>query len=107
MAKNNAKRDTTAENCATTKLVAVDQAKANAVLETLGTGEKVGKLPAFIGMKALKALGHPESPIRAIRAKCLDCSGGHQSEVRKCVAYRCALWPMRMGVNPFHGRGSA
>jgi hypothetical protein len=68
-------------------------------------GEKVGKLPGFIPLHDLRALGHPESPIKAIRAKCLDCSSGDRSEVRKCVASGCALWPFRMGVNPFWGKG--
>jgi hypothetical protein len=71
--------------------------------ETLVGGERVGKLPSSCSKKLLSRLGHPASPIRAIRAKCLDCSGGAMSEVRKCVAVRCALWPMRMGTNPFHG----
>jgi hypothetical protein len=73
-------------------------------LETLPNGEKVGKLPGSCGTDDLRALGHPESPIRAIRANCLSCSGGSPSEVRKCTAVGCALWPMRMGVNPFYGK---
>jgi hypothetical protein len=73
-------------------------------LEILSTGEKVGKLPGSCDTDDLRALRHPESPIRAIRANCLSCSGGSPSEVRKCTAVGCALWPMRMGVNPFHGQ---
>jgi hypothetical protein len=69
-------------------------------------GENVGKLPGFIELRDLRDLGHPESPVRAIRAKCVDCSGGNEAEARKCVAVRCSLWPFRMGVNPFHGRAS-
>jgi hypothetical protein len=67
-------------------------------------GQKVGKLPGSVGLEQLGALGHPESPIRAIRSKCLDCSGGVASEVRKCVDVTCSLWPLRMGTNPFHGK---
>jgi hypothetical protein len=67
-------------------------------------GEKVGRLPGEISLADLRALGHPESPIKAIRAKCLDCSGGSEGEARKCVAFNCALWPLRMGVNPFYGK---
>jgi hypothetical protein len=67
-------------------------------------GQKVGKLPRSLGLGQLRALGQPESPIRAIRSKCLDCSAGVVSEVRKCVAVTCALWPFRMGSNPFHGK---
>ena len=70
-------------------------------------GKKVGKLPASVSLGNLKALEHPESPIRAIRAKCLDCCGAAASEVRKCVAFNCPLWPFRMGRNPFHGNTTA
>jgi hypothetical protein len=37
------------------------------------------------------------SPMKAIRAFCLDCAGGIPAEVRKCAAVRCPLWPLRMG----------
>jgi hypothetical protein len=67
-------------------------------------GKKVGKLPGSIELDRLRALGHPESPIKAIRSKCMDCCGGAASEVRKCVAVACSLWPYRMGRNPFHGK---
>ena len=63
----------------------------------------IGKIPSRISKAELQELGHPESPVRAIRAKCLDCSGGSEAEVRKCVAFGCPLWPLRMGRNPFHG----
>ena len=67
-------------------------------------GEKIGKLPRSVSKSDLEALGHPKSPIKAIRAKCLDCVGDQPSEVRKCTACGCPLWPFRMGRNPFHGR---
>lgn len=66
--------------------------------------EMIGKNPREISKAVLATLGHPKSLPKAIRAKCIDCSGGQQSEVRKCVATNCALWPFRMGRNPFHGR---
>jgi len=40
------------------------------------------------------------TPIKAIRAKCLDCSAGQPSEVRKCVIPECPIYPYRMGKNP-------
>jgi hypothetical protein len=47
-------------------------------------------------------LGHQPMPVlKAIRAKCLDCSGGMQSEVRDCLVRNCALYPFRMGSNPW------
>ncbi|MFA7430616.1 MAG: hypothetical protein WCZ23_10710 [Rhodospirillaceae bacterium] len=40
------------------------------------------------------------TPIRAIRAKCLDCSAGQPLEVRLCPRTACELYPFRMGKNP-------
>lgn len=44
----------------------------------------------------------PDAPVglQAIRAKCVDCAGGSFSEVLKCVAVTCPLWPLRMGTKP-------
>ena len=70
-------------------------------------GYVIGKLPSKIELKTLRALGHAQSPIKAIRAKCIDCCGGSPSEVRKCTAVNCPLWAMRMGKNPFYGHGGA
>ena len=40
----------------------------------------------------------PKSKLwRAIRAKCLDCCGNQQTEVRLCPAENCPLHPYRMG----------
>lgn len=36
-------------------------------------------------------------PRKAIRLACLNCAGGQEAEVRKCVAVTCPLWGMRMG----------
>ncbi len=40
------------------------------------------------------------TPVKAIRAKCLDCSGWQPSEVRQCTIKDCSLWPYRMGRRP-------
>ena len=40
------------------------------------------------------------TPIKAIRAKCLDCCCGVSSEVRRCPIEGCSLWPYRMGKRP-------
>ena len=49
-----------------------------------------------------KQAGHePKSPMKAIREKCLDCSGGQPSEIRRCEAVGCALWPFRAGKHPY------
>lgn len=65
-------------------------------------GEKIGKIPSLISISDLRDLGHPESYPKIIRAKCEDCVGGEKSEIRKCVQFSCPLWPIRMGINPFH-----
>lgn len=44
------------------------------------------------------------TPIKAIRAKCLDCSAGHPSEVRMCPVSDCAIYPYRLGKNPNRSR---
>lgn len=44
------------------------------------------------------------SPIKAIRAHCLECSAGSSDEVRHCPVENCALYPFRFGRNPFHAR---
>lgn len=41
------------------------------------------------------------NPIKAIRAKCLDCSNYSTKEVRLCPIETCALYPFRFGKNPF------
>lgn len=40
------------------------------------------------------------TPIKAIRAKCLDCVAGQVVEVRLCPSSDCPLYPFRMGHNP-------
>lgn len=41
-----------------------------------------------------------QTPIKAIRAKCLECSGFQPKEVRECQIDTCPLFPFRMGKNP-------
>ena len=47
------------------------------------------------------------NPVKAIRLKCLDCSGGSASEVDKCALPHCALYPFRFGRNPFRAERTA
>jgi hypothetical protein len=50
----------------------------------------------------LRTLGHDKKPIlQAIREKCLDCSGGSRAEVKDCLVPKCALYPFRLGTNPW------
>lgn len=40
-------------------------------------------------------------PLKAIRAKCLECCCDQVVEVRLCDMTDCPLWPFRMGRNPY------
>ena len=40
------------------------------------------------------------TPIKSIRAKCIDCCCGDLREVRECLIKDCPLWPYRMGRRP-------
>ena len=44
------------------------------------------------------------TPIKAMRSKCLDCTGNQPKEVRLCTCLSCPLWSYRMGVRPEHKR---
>ncbi len=40
------------------------------------------------------------TPMKAIRAKCLDCCCGQYNEVKLCPIRDCPLYPYRDGHNP-------
>ena len=40
------------------------------------------------------------TPMKAIRAKCLDCCCGQYKEVELCPCKDCPLYPYRFGKNP-------
>jgi hypothetical protein len=63
--------------------------------------ELIGKDPRGLSFDFLSLKFRAQTPLKAIREKCLDCCCGSAAEVRKCVAVDCALWPYRMGTNPF------
>lgn len=69
-------------------------------------GETQGKNPLELSKEIFAQLGHEAMPIlKVIRAKCLDCSQA-PSEVARCTAVDCPLWPYRMGSNPFRAERS-
>ena len=52
-----------------------------------------------------ETLGHRKrNPIQVMRLFCLDCMGDQPSMVRKCTSVGCALWPYKLGTNPFSNR---
>jgi len=40
------------------------------------------------------------TPLKAIKAKCLDCCGYQKKEVKFCSALNCPIWLFRFGRNP-------
>ena len=44
------------------------------------------------------------NPVKAIRAKCLDCCCDQANEVKLCPVEDCPLWPFRFGKNPYRTR---
>jgi hypothetical protein len=44
------------------------------------------------------------NPVKAIRAKCLDCCCGQYSEVTACTVKQCALFHFRFGKNPYRSK---
>lgn len=42
--------------------------------------------------------------LKAVRLKCLDCSGGSPREVDLCSIESCTLHPFRYGKNPYRAK---
>lgn len=41
------------------------------------------------------------SPLKAIRANCIECCGGSKNEVKLCTCTKCPLWAFRLGKSPY------
>lgn len=41
-----------------------------------------------------------KTPLKSIREKCLDCSGGSPKEVRLCPVKDCPIYQYRHGLRP-------
>lgn len=46
-------------------------------------------------------MDHIKTPLKAIRAHCIDCCAGSANEVKWCVIQDCELYPFRFGKNPY------
>ena len=57
----------------------------------------VGSLMARKKTQQLKLY---DTPIKAIRKKCLDCTCNQPKEIRLCPIVECPLYPYRMGRRP-------
>jgi hypothetical protein len=51
--------------------------------------------------KVQKDIKPSPNPMRAIRQKCLHCCVNSYKEIELCHSTACALFPFRMGVNPW------
>jgi len=40
------------------------------------------------------------TPIKAIRAFCLQCTSSDRAWIKECPSLECPLYPYRMGTNP-------
>lgn len=49
-------------------------------------------------------MANENSPLRAIKEKCVDCMGGSFVYVKECRATNCSLHPFRLGKNPYSKR---
>lgn len=45
-----------------------------------------------------------KSPLKAIKAYCIECSGNQINEVKKCPCTSCPLYAFRFGKNPYSTR---
>lgn len=55
-------------------------------------------LPDTIGKESIGL--DTSTPMKAIRAKCIDCCAGSRSEVERCGAVNCPLYLYRLGKSP-------
>jgi hypothetical protein len=60
------------------------------------SGRQHRKHPRDTDVDVMRGIYEPAPLLRAIRAKCLDCSGGMESEIRQVHGDRVCLWPYRM-----------
>jgi len=71
-------------------------------LETHHDGTMQGRDPRKLTPADLEACGIArQSRGEAIRANCVACCAGNAAEVRRCALAACALWPFRMGTDPW------
>ena len=75
---------------------------AVALVERHPNGWTAGRDPCGVPQADLTAAGHSPQPLlKIIRAKCLDCCADDRTEVARCTAVGCSLWPYRTGASPF------
>jgi hypothetical protein len=86
----------------TTDLATTASPAATALITRHPSGWTEGRDPRAVPQANLASAGHlPQPLLKIIRAKCLDCCAGNQTEVARCTAVGCSLWPYRTGASPF------
>jgi hypothetical protein len=60
-----------------------------------------GQVTYLYGSKTKTVAASDLTPLKAIRAKCLDCSAGSAHEAKLCAIPACPLYAYRFGKNPF------
>lgn len=46
------------------------------------------------------------NPVKAIKAKCMECCCYQREEVKQCPVEACALWSFRLGKNPYRAKST-
>lgn len=59
--------------------------------------ENMGRLLQAKKSAPYKLKGSPSALVKAIKAKCHECSGGDRREVENCAIPSCPLYPYRAG----------
>ena len=73
----------------------------------LRDGHDVGRDPRDMTADELAAAGHLRmNAQKALRLRCIDCSGASAAAVRACALVRCPAWPFRMGSSPWRAPAS-
>ena len=73
----------------------------------LRDGHDVGRDPRGMTADELAAVGHLRmNAQKALRLRCIDCSGASAAEVRLCTLVQCPAWPFRMGSSPWRAPAS-
>jgi hypothetical protein len=68
----------------------------------LHKGHLAGRDPREMTREELREAGHePMTPLKALRAHCLDCCGHQEKEVALCPAVDCPAWSFRTGHDPW------
>lgn len=68
--------------------------------DVMKKAQETRKANAEARRKMVEAGVEFKTPIKAIRAKCLDCCGGQYTEVERCTVPDCPLFPYRFGKRP-------